>query len=103
MPTCSVTWSTWRKTSAGGVPGLGEGAAGAEGVGTRPDEAVGARAALVPALGVREVGLDRLGALQVENRAERPAGDAALELIHRPDDAQQTLRVDEEVGHRGRL
>src|SRR5205807_6016119 len=74
-----------------------------EGVRTRPDEADRAQAALVPALEVREVGLDRLRALQVEDRTERAVGDAALQLLRRPHDAQRPLRADEQVGHRRRL
>jgi len=60
-----------------------------------------AQAALVPALEVREVGLDRLRALEVEDRAERAARDAALQLVGRQH--EQELRRDDEVGCCGGL
>jgi hypothetical protein len=52
-----------------------------EGVGTAPDEAEGAQARTIEHLEGVELGIDRVRALEVEDRGHRPAVEAGPELV----------------------
>ena len=63
-----------------GVAGEAEGNADAEDVRPRPDRAERAQAGGVEHLELAEVGADRLGALEVEDRRDRARGLGGLDL-----------------------